>query len=396
MTTDTFVKHKAFLVRLYPNQKQEEQFKQFAGCTRFVYNWGLEQWKSNLSSGKLTSTHSLSLELTALKQDPEKLWLGDCSIVALQASLADLGEAFMNFFAKRTGFPNFKKKNVRDSFRIVIRERDAWRLDQESKHVDLPKIGPVKFRGGERAITGTVKAITVSRKADKWFASIQTSEEVTKPEPVNDRVLGLDVGIAKLATTYDGAIAKVYEMPASILKEEAKLKKLQRKLSRKTKGSKNREKARIKVANQHLRIASIRKDTLHKVSSDIAKNHGYIALEALRIKQMLRSAKGTVDEPGKNVAAKRGLNRSIARQGWYELARMIHYKTNWDSGTFVTVNPHYTSLDCPVCKYRDKLNRPSQANFTCLACGYHNNADIVAAMNIHSRVSIPALKAGTP
>jgi putative transposase len=172
------------------------------------------------------------------------------------------------------------------------------------------------------------------------------------------------------------------ELPsASILKLEKKIARAQRRLAKKKKFSNNWKKQKLKVAHFHIKIGNIRKDALHKISNNIAKNHGLVVLEVLKIKNMTKSSKGTAAEPGKRINQKSGLNRSILRQGWGELERQLSYKTIWNGGHLLKVPAPFTSQRCAACGHVDKLNRINEA-FKCLLCGNLDHADVNAAKNI--------------
>ena len=203
------------------------------------------------------------------------------------------------------------------------------------------------------------------------------NEKIKKAE--NQGSVGIDMGIARFATLSDGT----YHLPLnSFKKHEAALKKAQKALSRKQKFSRNWGKAKKRVSKIHERIANLRKDFLHKISTDVSKNHALVVLENLQVSNMSRSAHGSLENPGKNVAAKSGLNKSILDQGWYEFRRQLEYKLRWRGGFLVLIPPQNTSRRCSACGYTDKDNRRSQALFRCLSCGYEANADENAARNI--------------
>ena len=194
--------------------------------------------------------------------------------------------------------------------------------------------------------------------------------------------VGIDRGTRTFGMTSE---AEALEIPIKkILSLEKKIAKEQRNLSRKTKGSKNFEKQKVQVAKIHQKIVNVRKDSLHKLSHAVAKSHSIVVLENLKIKNMTASAKGTKENPGKNVKAKSGLNRSIMRQGWGEFGRQLSYKLAWSGGTFLEVPPHYTSQTCPGCGHVAKENRKNEA-FNCVSCGYSGHADVVGAINILER-----------
>ncbi|MBJ5173480.1 transposase, partial [Salmonella enterica subsp. enterica serovar Mbandaka] len=186
-------------------------------------------------------------------------------------------------------------------------------------------------------------------------------------------------GVTKLATLSDGT---VYQPVNSFKASQRKLATLQRQLSRKVKFSSNWQKQKRKVQRLHSHIANIRRDYLHKVTSEISKNHAMIVIEDLKVSNMSKSAKGTAEQHGRNVKAKSGLNRSILDQGWYEMRRQLEYKQLWRGGQVLAVPPAYTSQRCACCGHTAKENRLSQSKFVCQACGYTANADVNGARNI--------------
>ena len=228
---------------------------------------------------------------------------------------------------------------------------------------------------------GEIKNVTVSKKCGRFYVSIQTEYEVEIPQHQGGDI-GIDMGIVRFATLSNGE----YFEPLNAFKTyKGKLAKLQRQLKNKVKFSKNWQKLQAKIAKLHHKIANCRQDFLHKISSTISKNHAMIYVEDLQVSNMSKSAKGTVEAPGANVAQKSGLNRAILDQSWYEFRRQLDYKSQWQGGVLVAVPPHNTSRTCPCCGYTDKENRPTQAKFECIECGYRNNADVVGALNILER-----------
>ena len=350
--------------------------RRFAGACRFVFNKALDlQQKTYASKKKQLSFAQLCKHLVAWKQ--EFAWLKESPSQALQQSLKDLDRAYQNFFAQHAAFPKFKKKGQQESFRFP----QGFKIDQPNSRIFLPKLGWMRYRNS-RDILGVAKNITLSQSGGKWFASIQTEREVEQPVPTATSAIGIDVGIARFATMSDG---NFIEPLNSFKKHENRLAKYQRRMSRKVKFSKNWHKAKRKVQKVHVTIANTRKDFLHKKTAEISKNFRVVAVEDLQIKNMSKSAAGTADKPGKNVAAKSGLNKAIQDQGWFEFRRQLEYKLNWNGGILIAVPPQYTSQTCPCCGHIAKENRQTQAKFECVACDYANNADVVGAMNILAR-----------
>ncbi|ABM38066.1 RNA-guided endonuclease InsQ/TnpB family protein [Polaromonas naphthalenivorans] len=366
----------AFKYELMPNGGQQRQMRRFAGACRFVFNKALALQKTNHAAGaKFMNYVALANKLPDWKQEFE--WLRQAPSQALQQVLKDLERAWKNFFERRAASPKFKKKGQREGFRFP----QGFRIDQPNSRIFLPKLGWMRFRNS-RDIVGTAKNITISQAGGKWFASIQTEREVEQPIPVATTAIGIDVGIARFATMSDGSFVEPLH---SFKCHEQRLAKYQRRMSRKVKFSKNWHKAKRKVQKVHTRIANVRKDFLHKTTSAISQNHAMVAIEDLQVRNMSKSAAGNADKPGKNVAAKSGLNKAILDQGWFEFRRQLEYKLAWNGGVLIAVPAQYTSQTCPCCGHVAKANRKTQAKFECVECGYENHADVVGAMNILAR-----------
>ena len=367
----------AFKFELKPNERHCRELGQFAGCCRFVWNKALALQESRYASGeKKLSYAELCKALTGWRADSETPWLADAPTHPLQQTLKNLETAYKNFFEKRAEKPVFKKKGQRDSFRYP--DPKQFKLDQANSRIFLPKVGWVLYRNS-RPIEGTAKNVTVSRTAGRWFISVQTEREVEQPQHPAATIVGVDVGVAVFATLSDGtAFAPVH----SLRTQERKLARAQRKLSRKTKFSRNWQKQKRRVARLHHRIANVRKDALHKTSTTISKNHAMVVLEDLAVGHMSRSAAGSAAAPGRNVRAKAGLNKSILDQGWGEFRRQLEYKQAWRGGDVLAINPRYTSQTCCECGHVSAENRRTQARFACVACGHEANADVNAARNI--------------
>ncbi|ECZ0090266.1 IS200/IS605 family element transposase accessory protein TnpB [Salmonella enterica subsp. enterica] len=365
----------AFKFQLRPDGQQEREMRRFTGSCRFVFNRALALQNGNYEAGnKFIPYTKMASWLVEWKNSPEMQWLKDAPSQPLQQSLKDLERAYTNFFQKRAAFPRFKKRGQNDAFRYP----QGVKLDQKNSRIFLPKLGWLRYRNS-RQVTGIVKNVTVSQSCGKWYISIQTESEVSTPVHPSASMVGLDAGVAKLATLSDGT---VFEPVNSFKKNQKKLAALQRQLSRKVKFSNNWQKQKRKIQRLHSRIANIRRDYLHKVTTTISKKHAMIVIEDLKVSNMSRSAAGTVSQPGRNVRAKSGLNRSILDQGWYEMRRQLEYKQLWRGGQVLAVPPAYTSQRCACCGHTAKENRLSQSRFVCQACGYTANADVNGARNI--------------
>ncbi|MFS9881071.1 transposase [Salmonella enterica] len=371
---------KAYKFRLEPTPEQSQRLRQLCGCARFVWNSGLAETKRIPGSGeKLPSAFELNRMLTVWKKMPEHIFLQDAYTDNLQQKLKDLHAAWKRCFDKKLAAkaPVWKRKNEgRDSIRFVNFEKYC-RL--ENRRVKLPS-GPgwIKFRQSQR-VNGKIKNATISQLAGQWYISFQVEVKTAEPNHTSTTIVGLDAGVTKLATLSDGT---VYQPVNSFKASQRKLATLQRQLSRKVKFSSNWQKQKRKVQRLHSHIANIRRDYLHKVTSEISKNHAMIVIEDLKVSNMSKSAKGTAEQHGRNVKAKSGLNRSILEQGWYEMRRQLEYKQLWRGGQVLAVPPAYTSQRCACCGHTAKENRLSQSKFVCQACGYTANADVNGARNI--------------
>ena len=362
---------KGYRYELKPTAQQAEQFSRFAGTARLVWNKGLELQNSRQKNNERSLSYAeMCRRLVEWKE--ELNFLKEVHSQPLQQTLKDLLRASKDCFDGIRGNPKFKKKG----------EHDAFRFPQGAKVKDakvyLPKIGWVSFRKSQK-IEGTIKNVTVSRSMGKWFVSFQVEIEVADPVHPSTTEIGIDMGVIRFATLSDGTFVAPIN---SFGKFKKKLERAQRRLSKKEKYSNNWRKQKLKIQQIHAKVAHVRKDFLHKLTSSISKNHAMVVLEDLRVKNMSASARGTSEDPGKNVKAKSGLNRAILDQGWHEFRRQLEYKQQWKGGQVIVVHPANTSLKCSLCHHKAKENRVSQAVFKCLACQHEEHADLNAAKNI--------------
>ena len=369
---------KAFKFRLKVTPEINQKFSNFAGGSRFVWNKFLALNLERLS-GKfpLLWYCEMAFWLTVWKLSAEYGFLKELPSQVLQQKLKDLEKAFKDGFDKNQPLkriPVFKKKSQHDSFRYP----QGFKVDQAKSKVFLPKIGWVSYRNS-RNIIGEVKNITVSRKGKYWYISIQTEYEAELPPHQSTSIVGIDMGIVHFATLSNGTL---YEPLNSFKSKAAKLAKLQRQLKHKKKFSNNWKKVKAKITQCHEDISNARKDYLHKISTEISESQAIIVIEDLKISNMSKSSKGSIEEPGKKVAQKSGLNRSILDQGWSMFGSMLNYKQDWNGGMVLRVPPQHTSQTCPCCRYVSKENRKTQAEFVCVECGFSENADLVGAMNV--------------
>jgi putative transposase len=367
---------RANVYRLEPTPMQAEWLAQVAGACRFVYNCALEQRRDHWRKGKL-SFEQQCRELTDCRGEFD--WLAFCPVHALQQALNDLDMAFQRFFVGLCDYPQPRKKFKDNSFRLPDPSYLGFkRLSKRMGAVKLPKIGWIKCRDW-RPLGGDLRNVTISKRAGHWYASIQWQCDVADPAPSALPAIGIDRGIAVFAALSNG---RMIEPLNSLKRIEDKLAKAQRKLARKQKFSANWKKQKAKISRLHAHGANARKDFLHKRSLEVAKSHGVVKVEKLRVQNMSASAKGTVENPGTNVRAKSGLNRSILDQGWSAFATMLNYKLVERGGQLLEVDPAHTSQTCSEFGIIDSASRKSQSQFVCVDCGYEANADRNAARNI--------------
>ena len=364
---------KGYKYRLKTNRSTGRQFVRFAGACRFVWNKILAINEHRYLSGVPPLSYAEACALVAWwKQSEEYGWLKEVHSQVLQQCLKDLERAYANLFAGRTAPPQYRKKFLADSFRYP----QGFKLD--GRYVYLPLIGWVEF-WESRPVTGTVKNVTVSRQGQHWSVAFQVEMDVEAPVHPATADVGIDLGIATFAAFSDG---RLHPPLHAYRRVEQKKARMQRQLAGMVKYSQNWKKQQHRIAKLDIRIANCRHDFLHKLSTETSQNHAVIVLEALQVKNMSRSARGTLEEPGRQVAQKSGLNKAILDQGWGAFRRMLEYKQAWRGGEVIAVNPRYTSQTCPECGHVSKANRPQQALFSCEQCGYSYHADVVAAINI--------------
>lgn len=381
---------KAFKFELRPTGEQLRQMSQFAGCCRHVFNRALGlQLKSREAGEKMAYYSALSAQIKTLRRDPNKLWLSKAPFHSLQKSIKNLDTGWKNHFESlkklKAGLikphqvveiPSFKKKGVHDSFQFP--DKKQFKVDEGNERIFLPKLGWIRYRKS-RTLQGVMRSATVSRRAQQWFVSILVEYDIGERVTKATSAVGIDMGIKRFATFNDGS----FIAPINSLKRfQKRLAHAQRGAKRCKKFSKNWKKVQQKVSTIHARIANVRADYLHKATHEISKNHALICIENLQIRNMSKSAKGTVEKPGKKVKQKSGLNKAILDQGWGEFRRQLEYKTTWYGSTLIAVPAHHTSQTCPACSHVSRDNRLTQALFACVSCGYENNADVVGAINI--------------
>jgi putative transposase len=371
--------------RLFPSPAQEAVLRDHCGHARFVWNLAVEQhrhWRPGRASapGYLEQCR----QLTAARA--EHPWLAAGSQMVQQQALRDFAQAMTAFFdpANPAGRPSWRKAGRDEGFRVVaVKPGEVRRLSRRVGEVRVPKAGWVRFRWS-RAVPPGVKSYRVTLdRAGRWHVAFAVIPEPI-PAPGNGETVGIDRGVAVSAALSTGEMLTVPGLSAS---RRHRLRRLQRRLARARPGSNRRARVKRAVARLRAREADARKDWAEKASTDIARRFDLIRVEDLRIPDMTRSARGTAQNPGRNVRAKAGLNRQILRSGWGLLVRRLGDKA---PSRVEKVKPHYTSQRCSACGHVDAKSRESQARFACTACGFAGNADVNAARNIAAGHAVTA------
>jgi putative transposase len=377
---------RGFKFKLTPNKEQRSSLNKWIGANRCLYNVALAQREMTDFREHKVSYGTQAAELKALKT--EFPWMKEPPSQTLQQTLRDLDSAFQRFFKGEAQYPSSKKKSQTSGIRFPTPSSINLIPGKSKKKgkVELPKIGVLTFRRS-REIGGEIRSCTISREPYGGF-SISFLCKVDIPEPVSPvGEIGIDRGIVHtfaFSSLFQGKYFS--DLPVDRIKRlEEKVAILQRQIAIKTRFSRNWRKIKNKISRCHSQIARIRHDFLQKEAVQLAKNHGLIVIEDLKTKNMSKSASGTLENPGKMVAQKSGLNKAILRQGWYKFQVMLEHKVAENGGVLLKVNPRNTSRECSKCGHTDKKNRLDQANFCCLKCQFCSNSDINAAINILAR-----------
>jgi putative transposase len=408
--------HQGFRFALDPTARQRQALTSHCGAARFAFNWGLRQVQAARhlrwieEEMDLPRTPSFGWSMYSLRRrwnahkDVEAPWWPENSKEAYASGLAALAQALANWNASRQGrragprmrFPRFRKRAHRMGCRFTVQ---PIRVDDD-RHVTLPRIGRLRTAEAttglrQRLAMGTARILSaaISCKAGRWYVSFGCEVERVVPESNgHGDTIGVDLGILTLATLSTG---EVIPGPRALRGGLRKLRRLSRRQKRCQKGSANGRKATERLARHHARIAHVRQDHLHKLTTMLAKSHGRIVIEDLNVAGMIRSARGTVATPGRNVRAKSGLSRSLADAGFGEFRRQLGYKCRWYGAKLVIAERFLpSSKTCSRCgMIRDHLSLRERV-FHCPTCGLHIDRDLNAAINLagwaHPAVAVSA------
>lgn len=355
---------RAYKYRFYPNEEQTRLLAQTFGCCRYVYNWALRKKTDAYKDGQRLDYKDLSAMLTELKKQDDTVWLSDVSSVPLQQALRHLDKAFIHFFERRGKYPKFKKKRNPQSATYVV---TAFKWDGTS--LTLAKMTQPLEIVWSRPLPKGCKPSTVTvtkDRADRYFVSLLIEEDIPHLKPV-EQSIGADLGLKDFVILSTG---ETIGNPKFFHQDEKKLAKAQRRLAKKQKGSKNRSKARRKVAHIHARIANRRRDFLHKLSTRLIRENQTICVESLAVKNMVKNRK---------------LAKAISDVGWSDFVSQLEYKAKWYGRNFVRIDKFYpSSKRCFDCGHiLDSLSLDIR-QWVCPECDVVHDRDVNAAKNIHA------------
>ena len=372
--------NKTYRLRGYVKRVGKERIESVLEETRLLYNGALLERKGAWEhSRQRISKKDQQNTLTLIRQDIQEL--SELSIQVLREPLRRIDKAYQSFFKRckkgmEPGYPRFKPASRWNSIGVAEAVYTMLKRQLNGKYlVKIKGLPNIEVRSNrELPDSKQLKGIRIFYKASKLFVCLTFKEEVN-PLPVSNRAVGIDMGINKRVTLSDGRKVE------SVKQDLSRYKKLQSKLNKAVKGSNNRRKKKAALSRESYRLMESRKQATHRLTSGIVKESGFIALEDLQVKNMSKSAKGTIENPGKQVSQKRGLNRSIIEQSWGMIREQLTYKAEWAGRAIEFVDPKYTSQTCSGCGVISKGNRKGEV-YHCSSCGLKIDADYNASLNI--------------
>ena len=354
---------RAYKIRLYPNKSQRTFFNKSFGCCRVIYNEMLYELQNAYKNGIVLNKCDLFNKIKSKYN-----WMKNSDSQGLCNTYQDLNSAYTNFFNKKAKFPKFKKKKDKNSYRNGMMQKTIEKLIPNKNYIRIPKVGLVKFRENydfSKLNILKIYNITVERsKTNKYYCSICVDVEIPEYEHTGE-VIGIDLGIKDLVIDSNG---NKYSNPKYQVKTEKKIKHLQKLYSKKTKGSRNQEKARLKLAIAHEKLSNKRKDNLHKITTKLIKENDIICIENLNVKGMTKNHR---------------LAKAIQDASFGTLVSILKYKAAWHNRQIIEVGRFYPSSKiCHCCRHRMSYMGLEVREWTCPVCNEHHDRDINAAINI--------------
>lgn len=379
--------NRAYKLELEPTNKQRSNLFRFAGTSRWAWNWGLadrnSRYRNNTGDDRYTTAINQNKEIVRLKHSSHH-WLREVSKTVPQDALRDLDKAFKNYFKGIHGFPKFKKRGVHDSFRLTstvrIYKNGFHRRCRKAKNhgcsrscsekftapcIQLPRLGKIRIKEvPDLNGTSKISSATVSRHADRWFVSLTVTEEIDENIP-EGKCVGVDAGLTHSFITSD---TMKYDNPRFLRSKLRKLRKLNKELHRRVKGSRNRARSRDRIAKLHYKITNLRSDYLHQITSYLAKSYKIVVIEDLNVRGMIKNKK---------------LSLSIADVGWGEFRRQLQYKCDWYGSTLVVAPRFFPSSKlCSNCECVKKDLSLAMRVYNCDHCRISIDRDVNAALNL--------------
>jgi putative transposase len=360
---------RAHKVELKPNAAQVRYFIKACGVARFTYNYALDLHKKHYEkTGEHLSAITTQKILCAEKK-AKYPWMYEVTGCAAKVATFNAEVAFIKFYKKQTRYPKYKRKGrAKDSFGLDNTDFTAQRSIRDN-HVKIPKLGAVRTKE-KLVVEGRILSATVSRETDRWFISVLQEVEINLKEEdkPKGKPVGIDLGIKTLITASDGEEKQEFVLPYDLEKEEKKIKRAQKKLSRKQKGSKNRKKQLVRVARAHRKLRNKRTDFIHKTTTQLAKTKSVIVMEDLNTKGMVKN---------------HCLAKAISNAAFGEIKRQLEYKTTWYGSKLIFVSRWFPSSKmCSKCGFINKDLSLSERTWVCPECGTEHNRDFSAATNI--------------